>query len=269
MNRSPRAACLALVCASLFACSPTRVGEPDSGPRPVRGNLPATSAGPVDAGLMRDKLAGAWVVQRAGRVVLEWNLDGDSIALTDRRFPVARELRGEFRVRSSSGFGVEVEDGTTYWYSAAWVGSEVHVGLGTVIEAPDPERFTAWLGAWERLERTPDGCVYVRTWGGDETRADVPCEITEHSGRQVFSFEAEDPFRPDRLKRVELDVVGTYLMDRELAESLAVPRVVYERQQEAAKAESTGDAPADEGTAGSGREGVARPDAAPSTERER
>ena len=51
----------------------------------------------------------------------------------------------------------------------------------------------------------------------------------------MFTYEAEDPFRPDRLKKVELDIVGPYLMDRELAESLAVPRVVFEREAEAAK----------------------------------
>lgn len=269
MKRSSRAASLAFVCASLVACSPSGAGDPDSGSRPVPGNLPATSAGPVDATLMRDKLAGAWVVRRAGRVVLEWNLDGDHIALTDRRFPVARELRGAFRVRSSSGFGVEIEDGTTYWYSAAWVGSEVHVGLGTAIEAPDPERFTARLGAWERLERTPDGCVYVRTWGGDETRTDVPCEVTERSGRQVFSFEAEDPFRPDRLKKVELDVVGPYLMERELAESLAVPRVVYEREEGAARGADADGAPAGEAGGDSVREGAAGAAAPAAGERER
>jgi hypothetical protein len=218
---------------------------------------------------MRDKLAGAWVVRRAGRVVLEWNLDGDRIELIDRRFPVARELRGEFRVRSSSGFGVQIEDGTTYWYSAAWVGSEVHVGLGAAIDVADPQHFTAQLGAWERLERTPDGCVYVRSWGGGETRADVPCEITERSGRQVFSFEAEDPFRPDRLKKVELDVVGPYLMERELAESLAVPRVVYERETQAPEGAAVDGADTGEQGAGSEREGAAAPTPIPAAPRER
>ncbi|MEZ4268187.1 MAG: hypothetical protein R3F39_17630 [Myxococcota bacterium] len=227
------ASLLALASLCLSGCPLIGGATPDAEPAPPQGNLPATSTEPGDLNQMRDKLAGAWVVRRAGRVVLEYNLDGDHIEVIDRRYPTPRELRGEFRVRSTSGFGVQVEDGTTYWYSAAWVGSDVHIGLGAAIEVPNIERFTAQLGAWERLERTPETCVYVRTWGGNETRADVPCEVTERSGRQVFSYESEDPFRPDRLKKVELDVVGNYLMDRELAESLAVPRVIYEREQAA------------------------------------
>lgn len=212
------------------ACTPTLEPEASDAPIAPPGNLPGTTVGPVDPVLMRDKLAGSWVVRRARRVILEFTLDGDHIALVDHRFPTPRKLEGTFRVRSSTGFGVETADGTTYWYAVGWDGPIVHIGLGTIIEVGDATRFTAQLGAWERLVRTPDGCTYVRTWGGDERSTEVPCEVVERGDRKIFTFEAEDPYRPDRLKKVELDLVGGYLMERELGDSIAVPRVVYERE---------------------------------------
>lgn len=187
---------------SLAACA-ERGPDPaaDAAAAQVPGNLPATSVGPVDPTSVRDKLAGSWVVRRAGRVVLEFSLDGDRIALTDRRFPAPRQLEGAFRVRSDTGFGVETADGTTYWYSAAWVGSDVHIGLGTAIAVESLDRFTAHLGAWERLERTPEACVYVRTWGPNATRTDVPCEVTERGGGRCSPTRPKIPFGPTGSRR--------------------------------------------------------------------
>ncbi|MGM0578726.1 MAG: hypothetical protein ACQEXJ_23590 [Myxococcota bacterium] len=216
----------------------------DATPEPP-GHEPATTAGDFDREAMREALQGDWVVRRDERTLFEFRIGGEEAAVVDHRFSKPRVREGDLVLRSPTGFGVEMGDGTTWYYSFVRTEERVFMGLGAAIEAPRGEPFTAKLGAWEKLVYDGEECLYVRTWAGEETEEVVECGFEERGERRVFYHEGPDPFREDRTRRRELYVEGDYLLERDLALA-TVERVDEDEGEPAADADASPGEPSED-----------------------
>lgn len=277
----PLALALALA-ACLAACpeAPVRRFERQLEPR---GDQPPTTFGAFEPDEIAESLHGDWIVEQrrphggASKALFAFSIHGDRIRVVDKRYARERVLEGALVIRSATGFGVEPDDGgVTYYYSFVDTGEQVFMGMGAAIALRDDERFVARLGAWEELRYDGERCSYVRTFGADIAEEEVDCgfrdrkpaaapgarkgaapeaaadagvgaEPQEDEERErVFTYRAEDPFRPGKQKTFELIVAGRYLVSRELADSVA-RRLPWEDAQRAEGTEGAADAgPVDE-----------------------
>lgn len=186
------------------------------------GDRPLTTIEGFDHEDLLSRLQGDWVVERNGARTFEFHIDGERASAVDHRFSTPRPMSGELVLRSSTGFGIDVGE-MVYFFSFVQANGATFMGRGGAIHAPAGEPFTAHLGAWERLVRTEEGCTYINTFGGTPKEKESKCEVGKRGEREVFTFTAPDPFRPDHLKTFELTVAGDYLLERDLAEAVARP----------------------------------------------
>ena len=194
------------------------------------GNGPITRVEGFDHAGLKRAVQGDWIVTQGANRVFEFTILGDEVRVLDHRFAQPKTTQGTLVLRSSTSFGIESREGPIYFFGFAVVGDTTYMGHGGAIPFSGDEDFEITLGAWERLVRTDAGCVLVTTFGSGKTEKKVTCEFVETKEedeapvRTGFRYQAPDPFRPDRLKMVELKVVGDYLMDQELARSVASRR---------------------------------------------
>ena len=186
------------------------------------GHTPPTTVGGFDATAMREALQGRWDVQQGTRDLFYFEFKGDKARVVDVRFAAPRFIDGTLSVRSATGFGITDTDGVTSFYSAVLTDEDAFIGLGAAIELSPGDTFEAKLSAWERLTLDETGgCTYTKKWGESVNQREVACEFKKKGGRDIFTYQADDQFRPDRLKRYEWIRVGGYLMNRELADAEA------------------------------------------------
>jgi hypothetical protein len=195
------------------------------------GDGPITRIEGFDHARLTAALQGDWIVIQRDKRVFEFTILGQEVRVLDHRFAQPRTIRGRLVLRSSTSFGVESVEGPRYFFGFAVVDGTTYMGHGGAVALRgDETAFEATLGAWETLVWSETGCALVSTFGGEKTERSVTCQFVDKGDddgeavRKAFRYEAPDPFRPDRLKTVELTVVGEYLMDRDLAASIASRR---------------------------------------------
>ncbi len=213
-------------------------------PSEPEGDRPLTSIEGFDHEDLLRRLQGDWIVERNGSRIFEFHIDGERASAVDHRFATARPLSGELVLRSPTGFGIATDD-VTYFFSFVQTGGVTYMGMGGAIHGTGHDPFVAKLGAWERLERGPEGCTYVNTFGAEPVERASRCELTKRGDREVFTFQAPDPFRPDKLRTMELNVAGDYLLERDLAESVARPMGAPARRAASQPAPGAGPAEGD------------------------
>ncbi len=244
-------ACLLVCSVALAGCDkvPERRFQRTIGPA---GDQPATTFGDYEPEVLAGALHGEWVVERGERKLFEFSIHGESAKVVDHRYATPRTVEGELVLRSATGFGIEPPDGVTYFYSFVDSGEQVYMGMGTAIATSRNGTFKAKLGAWETLTFDGESCRYDRAFGGDADTEEIQCGFkdkkkprakkkkpkakTKTNGKgekkdeadppeppaeRVFTYKAEDPFRPGKKKTFELVVAGDYLISRELADSKA------------------------------------------------
>ncbi|MGB0589153.1 MAG: hypothetical protein ACPGU1_05685 [Myxococcota bacterium] len=196
------------------------------------GDGPITRIAGFDHGALSAALQGDWIVIQRDKRVFEFTILDDEVRVLDHRFAQPRTIRGRLVLRSATSFGVASVEGPRYFFGFVVVDGTTYMGQGGAVALRgDEAAFEASLGAWETLVRTESDCTLVSTFGGGKSERKVTCEFVEDKGeedevavRKAFRYQAPDPFRPDRLKTFELTVRGDYLMDRDLASSIASRR---------------------------------------------
>ena len=195
------------------------------------GDGPITRIEGFDHARLSAALQGDWIVIQRDKRVFEFTILGQEARVLDHRFAKPRTIRGRLLLRSSTSFGIASVEGPRYFYGFATIDGTTYMGQGGAIALKgDETAFEATLGAWETLVWSGEGCALVSTFGGGKSEREVTCEFVEEDNddgaqvRKAFRYEAPDPFRPDRLKTFELAVVGDYLMDKDLAASIASRR---------------------------------------------
>ncbi len=207
----------ALVAATWAAAACGRADAPPAErPGNPLGDRPATTIGAFDPAEVRATLRGHWEVYEGKRLLWEFVIDDQRIQVVDRRFAQPTVREGALVIRSHTGFGLRDADDVTYYYAFVPAEDGMRMGLGDAIWMGPDDGFTAHLGAWERLQRTPDGCTLTTTWAGQTTEREVKCGFTTKDDRAMFFYEAEDKFRRGRLKTYELFVSGEYLVSPDL-----------------------------------------------------
>ena len=195
------------------------------------GDGPITRIEGFDHARLSASLQGDWIVIQRDKRVFEFTILGQEARVLDHRFAKPRTIRGRLLLRSSTSFGIASVEGPRYFYGFATIDGTTYMGQGGAIALKgDETAFEATLGAWETLVWSGEGCKLVSTFGGGKNERKVTCEFVKEETdegaptRKAFRYEAPDPFRPDRLKTFELAVVGDYLMDKDLAASIASRR---------------------------------------------
>jgi hypothetical protein len=195
------------------------------------GDGPITRIEGFDHAALSRALQGDWIVIYRDKRIFEFTILGNEARVLDHRFAQPRTIRGQLLLRSSTSFGIASVEGPRYFFGFAVVDGTTYMGHGGAVALRgDEAAFEVTLGAWETLVRSEAGCKLVSTFGGGKSEREVSCQFVEEEGeggevvRKGFRYEAPDPFRPDRLKTVELTLLGGYLMDGELAASIASRR---------------------------------------------
>ena len=195
------------------------------------GDGPITRIEGFDHKALAASLQGDWIVVQGDKRVFEFNIVGEQVRVLDHRFAQPRTIRGKLLLRSSTSFGINATEGPRYFFGFVTTEAQTYMGHGGAVALRgDESAFSITLGAWETLRYADGTCQLVSTFGGGESVRDVKCSFTEEEveggekRRTGFRYEAPDPFRPERLKTVELTLKGGYLLDKELARSVASRR---------------------------------------------
>ena len=211
------------------------------------GDGPITRIEGFDHKKLGASLQGDWIVVQGDKRVFEFNIVKDQVRVLDHRFTQPRTIRGRLLLRSSTSFGVASNEGPRYFFGFVEVDGQTFMGHGGALALRgDESAFVLTLGAWESLRYSEDGCELVSTFGGGESTRGVECSFIEETSaegetrRTGFRYQAPDPFRPERLKRVELTLKGGYLIDTELARSIASRRGDVSPANELRRDESSG-----------------------------
>jgi len=229
MVRSGKVGALALAMGALglLGCPDVVTSVLDDDQAVPMGNGPITRVQGFDHPALKAALQGDWIVVRGDKRLFEFEITDEHVRVVDHRFAQPRIITGDLLLRSATSFGVQDGQGTAYFYGFAAVDGTTYMGQGGAIPFDGEEAMEVRLGAWETLVRTAEGCKLVTTFAGRATDKEVECGFRDRkgaSGGKIFRYQAADPFRSDRLKAVELQVVGAYLMEDELVRSVASRR---------------------------------------------
>ena len=109
---------LATLALLLGGCPDDSSSSPEGGEQEkTQGDGPITRVEGFDHQALEQALQGDWLIVQGDKRVFEFTILGEEVRVLDHRFAQPRTTWGSLLLRSSTSFGIEAADGTSYFFS--------------------------------------------------------------------------------------------------------------------------------------------------------